>query len=232
MKVKTNTLKDILRENRGVTLTELLVASVMIGIVMIGVASYSGSITRLQGSTNRSTIVAMRTKAVMARIVEDAYSAVGDNENCGKDDDGVPEWNLNCGWGIRGFELGPRKSICFRHDVNVTPENYSDDAWTCYLKAPTGGPSRLFLCGGPPTLPANVPVKNNGDCNANGGSEELLTFDPAENNFYQVVENAAGQLEYVEITISNIYNRIPAEHPMTNPTYSITTRVSPPGHSR
>lgn len=220
-----------LKGARGITLTELLVATIMIGIVMIGVAAFSGSIVRLQGSTSRSTLVAMRVKAVMARIKQDAFLAVGDNEDCGKDQTGLHD--ENCGWGIRVFSGGD-KSICFRHDVLATPEIYTDDQWICYFQNPANARKSLYYCGITPV--ADVPMVNQVRCDDNGGSQRLLHFWQDEDDFFQVVENAAGQLKYVEFTISTIYYEdiddvIPA-HPMTNPTYVLTTRVSPPGHSR
>jgi len=228
--MKNHTSIKILKENFGITLTELLVATVMIGIVMIGVASFSGSITRLQGSTSRSTIIAMRTKAVMARIVQDAKLAVGNNEDCGKDDTATPPLsNLNCGWGIRTEAGGGGKlGVCFRHDLPGTPDSYSDDTWICYYKS-AGANNRLFYCGA--TAPANVPPTNAGSCNLN---LHLINLWETEDDYYEVIENAAGQLLYVELTISNIYDRLlgAAGDPMTNPTYVLTTRVSPPGHSR
>ena len=228
MITKNMTLGTRCKGTRGITLTELLMATIMIGIVMLGVASFSGSINRLQGSTSRSTIVAMRTKAVMAKIVKDASSAVGDNQDCGTEDSGYVNWDINCGSGIRTDQGGGGKlGICFRHDVAASPEDYTDDDWICYYKG-AGADKKLFYCG--ITNPNDVPVTNAGKCNLN---IEILKLWPGNDNYFNIVRNAAGQLRYVELTISNIYNRnLGAGDPMVNPTYSITTRVSPPGQSQ
>ncbi|MCK5178564.1 MAG: prepilin-type N-terminal cleavage/methylation domain-containing protein, partial [Candidatus Omnitrophica bacterium] len=65
-------------DKKGITLTELIVASILIGIVMIGVAAFSASIEQLHTSTNRSTILTMKTTATMNHITRAAYLAVGD----------------------------------------------------------------------------------------------------------------------------------------------------------
>ena len=103
--------------NRGITLTELLVACVMIGILMIGTASFSLAIQRLQSSTNRSTILAMKMKAAMAEIDQDAVLAVGHATN-----PGVYAWTNS----------QDTNSICFRQDLPNTPWDYTDDSWICY----------------------------------------------------------------------------------------------------
>ena len=70
-------IKSACSKKNGITLTELLVASVMIAVVMVGVASFSLAIKNLQQSTSRSVLVALRAKSAMARLVKDASLAVG-----------------------------------------------------------------------------------------------------------------------------------------------------------
>lgn len=212
-------------EKNGITLTELLVASILVGIVMLGVASFGVSIKQLQGTTNRSTIIAMRTKAAMARISKDAYLAVGDNENCGKDELGT---DINCGWGVRYYNQGSNLSICFRQDVNESPDSYADDEWACYFR---GGANDLYRCDVSTPTTTNIPVRNFGQCQAGGAEQQLLELNPADNVFYQVFENA-GRLDYVEITLSTLFDTGLSEDPITNPEYTATTQISPPGHSR
>ena len=199
---------------KGITLTELLVASILIGIVMIGVASFSVSIQQLQNSTNRSTILAMKTTAAMNRLTRDAYLAVGDETNRG----------------IVNKLIPPRESVCFRHDTN-DPSSYADDTWTCYFFESALDKRRLSLCP-VPTAEADVPPNNTGKCDGTGQRSLLLTLNPAQGNFHQIIEDSDGRLESIEITLSAIYDPTLAPHPITNPTYTATTQVSPPGHSR
>ncbi len=227
MRQPNQPISSIHLKNHGLTLTELLVASVMIGIIMIGIASFGTSIQQLQSSTNRSVILAMRAKAVMARLAEDAYEAVGSA--------GDPNGPTNIGPGIRVGGSGPNKGLCFRHDVANTPDSYGDDEWTCYFQAPGPIPT-LYLCGAPPTPEAKVPVKNNGDCqtNAPGGQKQMLLplRDNAADTFYEVVNDGSGRFQYITLTLRTIYDHTVPAHPVTNPEYVLSTDVSPPGHSR
>ena len=68
-----------------------------------------------------------------------------------------------------------------------------------------------------------------------GGDEVLVGLDntnPGDNIFYQIVENAAGQLLYIEISISTLYDTSLSFDPITNPRYTATTQISPAAHSR
>jgi Tfp pilus assembly protein PilE len=195
-------------EEKGITLTELLVASVLVGIVMIGVASFSISIKHLQNSTNKSTIMEMKTKSAMARVVKDAYLAVGDIMNPG----------------IVAYSAGQNLSICFRQDVN-NPSSYADDIWKCYFR---GASNDLLACNVPPQT---VPVQSLGHCNGGGSAELLLEIAPSQNVFYQLMETPSGQLEYVQMSLAGIFDQTAAAHPILNPTHTLITQISPPGHS-
>ena len=206
------------RNNKnGITLTELLVASILIGIVMIGVVSFSVSIQQLQNSANRSTLLSMRTMTAMNRLTRDAYLAVGDETDRG----------------IFIRDINPFKSICFRHDTN-DPSSYGDDTYHCYLFETNNNNRRFSACPVKPDL-TNVPPNNAAQCDGVVARNILLTMDPTFGDvFFQIHEDATNRLESIEFTLQSIFDPDPAltAHPITNPTYSITTRVSPPGISR
>ena len=213
-------MKMTLAKKNGITLTELLVASILIGIVMIGVASFSVSIQQFQNSTNRTTILAMRTMTAMNRLSRDAYLVIGDETG----DDWVR--------GIVTRTIPPRVSLCFRHDADNDPSSYTGDEWICYFFETTLNNRKLSLCT-VPTAPANVPPNNTNKCDGTGQRSLLLTLDPTQgNSFYQINEDGDGRLESIDFTLSAIFDPTLAPHPITNPTYTVTTTVSPPGISR
>ena len=195
-------------DKKGITLTELIVASILIGIVMIGVAAFSASIEQLHTSTNRSTILTMKTTATMNHITRAAYLAVGDETDRG----------------IVTGGLGKKESICFRHDTDVDPSSYTGDTWTCYF---IGNQQEIYLCDAGLT----PPVDNWGDCKAGvGNPQELLTLDTII--FFNVVNDVGlGPLEYIEINLPAIYQRNQPIHPIKNPRYILKSRITPPGHS-
>jgi hypothetical protein len=90
-----------------------------------------------------------------------------------------------------------------------------------------GSRAELWLC----TSNATPPVANWGACSG-GGTDEQRLIDLQNTNIINVVNpSGTGLFEYVEITIPAIYNRAVAAHPITNPTYTLTSQVRPPGHS-
>ena len=211
MKIFSGHIKSSLKENKGITLTELIVASVMIGIVMIGVSSFGLTIKKLQSSTNSSALLSMKAKTIMARMSVDALATIGD----------VPDPGYVTSGG------GPDVSICFRHDVNTTPSLYTDDEWTCYYR---DAQNILSLCT-VPTVPGNVPPSNDGECDGSGTRNELIDMTQAD--FYDIFEvGIDNRLEYFDLHISAIYDNTTAMDPITNPEYFVSTRISPPGQSR
>jgi len=200
------------RLTRGMTLTELLVASILVGIVMLGVASFSIALKHIQGGTSRSALLAMRTHAAMAKITKDAYATVGDATNPG----------------IKERAMGQDRSICFRKDTN-DPSSYTDDTWSCYYRRRLGSSNNLWRCT-EPTPPAKVPPANLLECNNGGTSDLLLNLN--NNDYFTIVTDTDDRLEYIEFTFTAIIDRSAAVHPVDNPLYTLVTRVSPPGHSR
>lgn len=202
------------KKKNGMTLTELLMASVLVGIVMLGVASFSVSLNQFQNSTDKSTLIAMKTKAAMARINRDALLAVGDAT-----DPGVYSWTNGSN----------RNSICFRHDLANTPADYSDDTWTCYFH---GNSFNVTRCVDPAAGPPPA-CTNNGQC-CGGATEQSPLLQLADNaSEYAAIVDADGdgRMDYIGITFTTRATWNQPAHPITNPEYTLTTQISPPGHS-
>lgn len=214
-------MRHLKHNTSGITLTELLVASVLVGIVMLGVAGFSVSIKQMQASTNQTTVLAMRARAALARMVKDASLAVGDNENCGTE--GLGSGNVDCGLGIRWVPIGPPPAICFRHDRSGTPDNYVDDSWVCYTLR---GSYDLSRCDG--MLKANITSNCTGAANV---TEMIQLAKPEGFVFFNVIQNGNGRIEYVEFIIRARPKFDQPADPITNPETLITTRVKPQGHS-
>lgn len=204
------------KNNRGITLAELLVASVMIGIVIVGVASFSLAIRNMENSTNRTVVISLKTKTAMAILVKDASLAVGD-----------PLDN-----GIATYDVGGNRSICFRQDADNEPSTYTGDLWTCYFQDATGaldGP--LESCGTFPSASGNVPVQDNVDCDAGSLRKDILDLEDGAPIWYDVILDGSGRLGYIRLDLQTIYNPSLPENPITNPRYTIHTKIVPQGHS-
>lgn len=101
----------------GITLAELLITSVMVGMVMVGVLSVEYALRNMQKSSINNSQISMDASSVMLSITRDAMLMVGDASNPGYRHD-----------------LSETTWICFRQDDDGTPSNYGDDAWACYSR--------------------------------------------------------------------------------------------------
>jgi len=198
------------KNQNGLTLTELIVSSVLVSIVMLAVVAFNFAIKQIEGATNASNIVAMRSNATVSAITRDASMAVGDSIDRG----------------ILFYPAlppsGNRRSLCFRHDTDGDPSDYTGDTWVCYWH---DNDLELWRCENPS---APIPITTFAQCDGLNTHYLQLT----ENEFYSVVEDANNRLEYVEITINTRFDANKSMHNVTNPDYTITTRISPISHSR
>ena len=194
---------------KGLTLAELLVATILIGIVMTGVSAFSVFVKQARDSTGAGTILAVQTATAMHYLAEDANKAVGDSS-------------------ARGVAFTSPESICFRHDVS-DPAVYTDDIWACYwYDAPSDA---LWKCADR-NEGATIPTTDFVDCQAGTGEVKLVTLDPAVPDYFEVVDDADGRFAYVDITLNTIADPGRPANTITNPTYQLFTRVSPPTHGR
>lgn len=196
---------------KGLTLTELLVSTILIGIVMTGVAAFSVFIKQARDSTGAGTILAVQTATAMHYIAEDALRAVGDSSN-------------------RGvlFDSMTRRSVCFRRDVS-DPASYTEDIWACYWYNALS--NALWKCTDR-DAGATIPPDDFGDCDRGSDTIKLVTLNPAATDYFEVVDDANGRFNYVDITLNTIANPAQAADTINNPTYQLFTRVSPPAHGR
>ena len=199
------------RTHKALTLTELLVSTVLISIVMVGVASFSFVIKQLQSTTDKSGLLSMRLSAAMNRMGRDALLTVGDPASPG----------------ILSYSSGVTRSICFRHDVDNTPLTYADDEWICYFYD-SGGTNILKRCDNPD--PPSIPPGADAQCDT---AADVQTFLSLSNiNFFNIVYNAELRLDYVEITLTSRYDMTKAAHVIENPEQVLTIQISPPNYGR
>ena len=102
------------------TLTEVIVASILVGIVMMGVMAFNVTLNKMQSSSNLYNILAMRALPVLNRIRQDVKLATGNST-----DPGIVFANGNSG--ISSY-------ISIRQDLSIppTPADNTDDKWIIY----------------------------------------------------------------------------------------------------
>jgi prepilin-type N-terminal cleavage/methylation domain-containing protein len=109
-----------MKNKRGVTLTELLIASVLIGIIMLGIVSVDYATRQSHQKTTATGQLAMSTGGMLLDIMKNSSLAVGDAATANNS----------------GIYVSPGgNTACFRQDLLQTPSNYTDDSWICYTES-------------------------------------------------------------------------------------------------
>ncbi|MBF0523428.1 MAG: prepilin-type N-terminal cleavage/methylation domain-containing protein [Candidatus Omnitrophica bacterium] len=189
------------KKNHGLTLVELLVATILIGIVMMGVVSFNYAIQQMQSTTNKSALLSMQSIGLLGQVTRDVSQAVG---------------NSAANPGI--ITDSSHKTISVRQDLNNTPTDYSDDTWVTYTwDDPSHTLTRCEQTG--------TPIEG---CAANHGT---ILSDKITNSTFWLKADQETSVFYVELSLTLKDNPNEAANPSLNPTTTITTRISPRGQS-
>ncbi|MBF0484041.1 MAG: hypothetical protein HQL25_04985 [Candidatus Omnitrophica bacterium] len=104
-----------LRGKYGLTLVELMTASILVSVILLGVIGFSLTIQRFQSNNQKTAIVNIRLNSVFANLTHNIYQAIGNATD--------PAIILS----------GGGQRITMREDRN-NPQttDYSDDTWITY----------------------------------------------------------------------------------------------------
>lgn len=200
-------------ERTAMTLTELVIAAILIGFLLIGIVSIDYAIRNAKITASKEGLLVLSLQAAMVDITHAAMSISGEPPtDIGIVKVGAPNTNLN--------------GVCFRHDTDLTPGSYDNDEWTCYTH---GHSLDLYKCTGlKKPLTHQHCVTKRSKATYFGQILELENSD-----FYDLVYDADNRLEYIEFTFTSVTDRAePRNDPIRNPEHTIKTRVSPPSLSR
>lgn len=208
-------------DQKGLTLAELLVTGMIIGVIMIGMVSVDHAIRTQELQQSRASITAIRTSAVLHDIVATATQAYGDvTTRC------IQMANLT---------TDATNYICVYRDFG-TPSDYSDDSWQCY----TRHANNIHKC-------TRTLVSGKGVCLNTDPIIGTVTIDSFNAPDTPVVVSTSPDF-YFQITLKNRYDPtrpfpgvgaaspstaeyvdvIVQEH-MTNPKIKLTAKVAPIG---
>ena len=197
--------------HKGLSLAELLVATILMGIVMLGVISVNYAVKRMESTTSRSTILGIQTAAAMNHMTRNGLLAVG--------------YEGNQGIVIEQTTPPSVSYLSFRQDINSTPTDFNDDQWVIYTDA--GQANHLYTCRQDAVTGA-VPNTVAGPCSP---GQSLLLLDNVGLFNYQLVRDNTIPSVYVLLDIQTQSDVTQAVDPINNPTYELTTQISPPFHS-
>ena len=99
---------------RAITLTELLISTTVVGIIMLGVISSDYAIRKQSDNASAGALAALNGQGMLKHIIDNAGKAVGDKSLPGINYPNDKAW------------------FCIRQDINKTPIDFADDAWICY----------------------------------------------------------------------------------------------------
>jgi len=100
------------KQKTALTLIELLVATIILGIIMLGIAGIDIAMRQSSTGASRNALVAMQTSAIMLHMTKNAAQAHGNAT-----DPGIAV---------------AASALWLRQDTAQTPDNPADDEWFCY----------------------------------------------------------------------------------------------------
>lgn len=180
-------------QKSAMTLMELIVASALMGIMMIGLVSVDLAVRNSRESSSADALVAMQTQAAMLRINNDAVKAVGN----------APSPGVSTTSG----------ALCVRQDTDNDPNTFIGDTWVCYWRD---------------SVTYNIHRCTAASPQVCAGSDPQI--GQAINFAYTFTLDSASKEIFIDFSITNRFKPTLAAHPVTNPDYTISTHVSPPGH--
>jgi len=197
-----------LQNNRGLTLTELVIATILMAIIMLGVLSTDYAVRNMDKTTQKGTLTAMQVATAVLRISKDLEQAVGDATN----------------HGILTSSAGGSYAVCSRHDNN-DPNKYTDDGWDCYIVAT--GDTALYHCLPTNTTLTKIQANESVSCILDSQGPIHKIIDLSKRDFFNIDPN----LNNIEITIQSRPDVTAPADALDNPQYEMTMRVTPLAHS-
>ena len=218
-----------LDDRTGLTLTELLVSSMLMGIVMVGAAGYGATIKRMYDTNDKQTILAMQAAAAMAYIERTIVTTTG-----------YQDLVTGSTFSYNSSAAAPRAYWSFRTDPLITPDTWTDDVWSIIYKPTAGDPEQydIYACTQPlgvgPGL-GPVPDVTSAPCGAN--RKRLIANRVQTFNIIGVLNTSPSVLDqHLEVSIKVSYDPsnegvVGADDPFDDPAFSIRTRINVPAHS-
>lgn len=118
-------------QRHGLTLVELIVASLLIAIVLLGVVAFNLSLNQIQDNSFNQSTLSTQASTAMNYLNDDIAMAIGTKNNSGVK-----------------TRSGSIPALCLRRPDN-TPMSLIDNTWICY-----------FLDGADKNLKRCVPIDN------------------------------------------------------------------------
>lgn len=192
------------------TLTELIVATTVIGIVMLGVFAVDYAIRSTRSNAAKNNLVSLQAASALLEITQAVKNTTGQRW------DGVSQQPLQ--EGLFASAASPI-TLCTRYDFDNEPSTFTGDRWKCFQQTAT---NEIYRCAVNSYL--NLPCGTT--------TTNLLIKKPTATPFYIISRDATGSLNHVTITIDSRANPDQPENKMTNPQFILSADIYPPALSQ
>lgn len=207
------------RAVHGLTLIELVVAAVVIGIITMGIFAADYAIRTTQSNSFRSNYLNMKVASVIMEMSQAAKKVTGHR------------WDGQTGLqyqaeGIYIDDWNNPKAICFRYDEDNNPNSYTGDHWQCFSR-PNASYS-IYRC----EVNESTDVTTAVPCATTNAN---FLIQPTTATFiFPVREGGSptGRWDYIQLTINTRFNPSASYDPLTNPQLEMSTLIYPPGLSQ
>lgn len=193
---------------------ELIIASILVGIVTMGLIAAEQAVRMSRQSSFRDNQVSAQLQAAMTMMTRDANLTVGDATNTG----------------IYQYSDATRRTICFRQGAGNS-NIYTDDVWACWsVDMADGNLTSRHGLNAFDTLTVRV-------------ASTIDWVRLTDLNFFSLIDTgnlviapsnaiAVGKVQQLEIHLQSSFNTTIPAHPIENPEYILETYISPAGLSR
>ncbi len=195
-------------------LVELIVATILIGILMLGIMAIELAMRQTFSTTFKSAALSMKVSAAMLHFSRNISKAIGHRGVPGVDE------------GIAKVDDAVCTKLYVRQDNLGTPADYTDDTWVRY-QHDTGANSSLMFCDNSPDPTINIAC----DATAcNGNYYELLKVYSLA---YDIIKDDVNLQYYTEVNLTAYYdNTNPLIGSIKNPKIEdMQTKISYMSHS-
>ncbi len=194
-------------------MVELVVATVMISVIMLGTISATYALKNFGNSTSSDAFLAMETAAMVLQIEQTALKAIGDITDPGL----VITDN---------FATTQGKSLCIRTEIvdPPTPGNYTDDQWVCYWQS--NAQPEIYRC-------LRTAAQGSGLCTGTASDTEIGNslprgYDVGDPTLSGFTFSFTPQQIYLDLSIATRLDPTKIKS-RDNPEYTIQTRIYPQG---
>ncbi len=201
-------MKKRLSQSKGLTLTELIVAVILVGIVMLAVAAMDVAMRQVHQTSSKDAQVKMKVSSALLHLANNVTVATGMSQ-----DPGIV---------IEPIMTGNSHRVYIRKDGG-DPATYDDDQWIHYdvieYVTPEDGVDVIFC-----------PQSEDPDLDPTCFAPEI-TLANVSSMFTELAQYGVSGGFHVKVSIESRYDNSLPYDPLDNPQYRLDSKIIPLQHT-